>query len=65
MDTNTYVLAAVLNSLRRKELDFLPPEVEFTAFNLSDLGQALNRPEQPSQARENLAARVGHVEAIA
>jgi hypothetical protein len=50
MDPNTYVLAAVLNGLRHKELGTLPPEAEFTPFNLSALRQTPKRPGRPPAA---------------
>ena len=65
MDPNTYVLAAVLNGLWRKELGLLPPEAEFTSFNLSALRQTPKRPERPSKAYENQAQPAGHAEALA
>ena len=65
MDTTTYVLAAVLNGVRQKELGLLPPEAEFTPFNLSALRQTPKRPERPSKAHENQAQPAGHAEALA
>ncbi|MBV9491744.1 MAG: hypothetical protein JO069_18785 [Verrucomicrobia bacterium] len=47
MDPNTYAIAAVFNGQRRKELGLLPPETDFTPFNLSALRQAPRRNERP------------------
>ena len=65
MDTTTYVLAAVLNDVRQKELGLLPPETEFTPFNLSALRQTPKRPARPLKAHENQVQPAGHAEALA
>jgi hypothetical protein len=57
MDPNTYVLAAVLNGLRQKELSLSPLEAEFTPFkpvspstDAEAAGAAFNGPREPSGA---------------
>jgi hypothetical protein len=65
MDPNTYVIAAVLSSLRQKEKGVLPPEAEFTPFNLSFLRHAPKDNQRPERGRENQAQGQGNVEAFA
>jgi hypothetical protein len=54
MDPNTYVLAAVLNGLRQRKKDKLPPEPEFTLFNLSLLRHAPKDNQRPEVALKPL-----------
>jgi hypothetical protein len=65
MDPNTYVLAAVLNSLRQKKKGAWTPEPEFTPFNLSLLRHAPGDGQRPEMGRENQVQWQGNVEAFA
>jgi hypothetical protein len=46
MDPNNYVIAALLNGLQHKQNGTLPPEVEFTPFNLAHLRNAPERKQE-------------------
>lgn len=65
MDPNTYVLTAVLNRLRQRKKGTLPPEPEFTRFNLSFLRDAPKGNQRPETGRETQAQGQGNVEAFA
>lgn len=65
MNANSYVLATALNALRHKQLGTLPPDTEFTPFNLSalrDTPKPLDRVKQGDAKTHRIPERL--VEAL-
>jgi hypothetical protein len=65
MDPNTYVLAAVLNMQLQKQKGALPPEADFSPFNLSVLCLAPGDNDRPETGQSIQAQAQGSVEAFA
>ena len=65
MDPNNYVIAAVLSGLRYKENGTLPPEAEFTPFNLAYLWNAPERKPEPETTAEGQALGPRYAETAA